>query len=306
MLNSNQIVCPPDLLARAKTLPPATGVIAGADNRLTLESVRMAVDEGLLVPILVGAPKRIAATAEEMAWDISSFRMVAAEGDAEVANRAAELAGHGESELLVKGHVHTDAFMMGIIRRDSGLRVGRRLTHVFHMTVPGHGRALMIADGAVNVAPSVGARMEIMANAVRLAHALGIERPHVGVLSGTEEVTDKMPSSIDAAALAKRAAKELPSARVHGPLAFDIAVSREAARIKGFDHPVAGDIDILLVPTIEVGNALFKMMVYFMGACAAGVVMGAKVPAVLTSRADPPAARLASIALASILAHAKK
>ena len=305
MLSEQNIECPAGLLTRAQALPASRAAIAGADSSLALRSVRLAVDAGLVLPILVGEPDVIRRHADALDWDVAGFEIIAASGDAEAAAGAAAIAGAGDADLLVKGHVHTDAFMLAILKREAGLRTGRRLTHVFHMTLPGHERALMIADAAVNVAPPFETRQQILANAVRVARALGVEEPHVAVLSGTEEVTKRMPSSVEAAELAAWATDALPEARVHGPLAFDNAVSGEAARIKGIEHPVAGNADILIVPSIEAGNALYKMMVYFMGACAAGVVMGAKVPAVLTSRADPPAARLASIALAAVLAHAQ-
>lgn len=254
-------------------------------------------------PVLVGDRTAITAAAERIDWDIGGFEIVDAADEATAGMAAAKLCGDGAADALMKGHIHTDAFVRGILSRDSGLRTGRRLTHVFHMTVPDDDKVLLITDAAINVAPDIETRLQAAANAVDLAIALGIESPKVAVLSASEEATEAMPSTLDAAEITARAVSAIPNASVYGPLAFDNAVSPEAAAIKGIDHPVAGHADILLVPTIETGNALFKIMVYFMSACAAGIVMGANVPAILTSRADPPEARLAAAAIAAILAQ---
>jgi phosphate acetyltransferase len=302
MLSDRPYECPAALLELARVLPPVATAVASAGAVLPLESARLAQEANLIEPLLVGDPHAIAEAAEAIGWNIAGLRIVAAEDDATAA-AAAALCREGEAGALMKGQLHTDAFMLGILRRESGLRTTRRLTHVFHMTVPGSGRTLLITDAAVNVAPDVNTRVQALKNAVDLARALGMDRPRVAVLSATEDVTDKMPSSVEAAQIAERARREVPDALIHGPLAFDIALSPNAAAIKGIDDPVAGNADILVVPNIETGNALFKMMVYFMSACAAGIVLGAKVPAILTSRADPPEARLASAAIAAILAH---
>lgn len=303
MLSDRPYECPAALLEQARALPPVATAIANAGAVLPLESARIAHEAGLIEPLLVGAPRAIAKAAERIGWNVSGVRIVAAEGEETAARVAAELCRDGAAGALMKGQLHTDAFMLGILRRDSGLRTARRLTHVFHMTVPGSGRTLLITDAAVNVSPDVNTRVQALKNAVDLAHSLGIAQPRVAILSATEEVTHKMPSSVEAADVAERARREVRDALIRGPLAFDNALSPAAAALKGIDDPVAGNADILVVPNIETGNALFKMMVYFMSACAAGVVLGAKVPAILTSRADPPEARLASAAIASILAH---
>ncbi len=304
MLSTRPFECPPTLLEKARQKPAVVTSVANAGSALALESARLATDAGLIDPILIGAKDDIAEIADDIEWDIGGLQVVDAEDEGDAAAKAAKLAGDGEAGALMKGHVHTDVFMSAILDRASGLRTGQRLTHVFNMTVPGNDKTLLITDAAVNIAPDLETKFEAMRNAVALAQALGIDQPRVAILSGSEEPSERMPSSVDAAVLAERAVLGLPEALVHGPLAFDNAVSPEAARVKGIDHPVAGNADILLVPNIETGNALFKMMVYFMSACAAGIVMGAKVPAILTSRADPPEARLASAAIAAILADA--
>jgi len=303
MLSNRPYECPSELLRMAQALPPVPTAIANAGAALPLESARLAQEAGLIEPLLVGVPRAIAQAAEKISWNINRLRIIAADGEEAAACAAASLCRDGEAGALMKGQLHTDAFMLGILRRDSGLRTTRRLTHVFHMTIPGSSRALLITDAAVNVAPDVNTRVQALRNAVDLARALGMEKPRVAVLSATEDVTDRMPSSVDAAEIAERARREVHDALICGPLAFDNALSPAAAALKGIDDPVAGNADILIVPNIETGNALFKMMVYFMSACAAGIVLGAKVPAILTSRADPPEARLASAAIASILAH---
>ncbi|MDH3704191.1 MAG: bifunctional enoyl-CoA hydratase/phosphate acetyltransferase [Alphaproteobacteria bacterium] len=303
MLSQRPFECPSALLARAKALPPVATAIANAGAALPMESARMACEAEIIEPLLVGDTNAIAAEAERMGWNISGLRIVPAASESEAADAAAALCRDGAARVLMKGHLHTDAFMLGMLKRDSGLRTGRRLTHVFHMTVPGDDTVLLITDAAINVSPDITTRIQAAQSAVDLAHALGIDRPKVAVLSATEEVTPKMPSSLEAAEIADRAREGLRGADIHGPLALDLAVSPDAAAVKGIDNPVAGNADILLVPNIETGNALFKMMVYFMSACAAGIVLGAKVPAILTSRADPPEARLAAAAIASILAN---
>ena len=233
------------------------------------------------------------------------MRIVDAAGDRKASETAVALARGDEVASLMKGHVHTDALMAAVVARETGLRTGRRLSHVFHMTVPASERVLMITDGAVNVAPDEGVLIDIAQNAIDMALALGVDMPKVAMLSGTESVINAMPSSVIAANVVRRAkAGEITGALVEGPFAFDNAVSPEAARMKGIDNPVAGNADILVVPNIEMGNGLFKMLVYFRSGLAAGVVMGARVPIVLTSRADPPEARLASAAVAAIIAAA--
>jgi len=304
MLSSVPFEIPDYLLDHVRDIDTVRMAVAGADNPLALESARQAAESGLIDPVLVGDAETIRAIAKEAGWDISKYQIVDAAGEDKAPAAAVALARAGEVETLMKGHVHTDSLMKAVVSRDAGLRTGRRLSHVFHMTVPKSDRVLLITDGAVNVAPDVATKIDIINNAVALSHALGKSNPHVAMLSGTESVINSMPSSVEAAEVVKRAnAGEVTGAIVDGPFAFDNAISPQAAIMKGITSPVAGNADVLVVPNIETGNGLFKMMVYFMSGLAAGVVMGAKVPIVLTSRADPPEARFAAAAIAAIAAR---
>ena len=307
MLSTEPFQIPPYLTERIRDLPPLAMAVAGANNKLAMESARMVAEAGLVEPILVGDKDIIQAIAKDIGWDISKIRIVAADDEDQASEKAVALARNKEAALLMKGHVHTDSLMRAIINRENGLRTGRRTSHVFHMTIPRSDKVLFITDAAINVAPDVDIKMDILQNAVDMVHALGIDKPHVAVLSGAEVVNPSMPSSVEADAVVKRANNgAITGAIIDGPLAFDIAVSTEAAKIKGVESPVSGKTDILLVPNIESGNILFKQMVYFMSATAAGVVMGAQVPIILTSRADPPEARFASAAVAAIVAAANE
>lgn len=302
MLSDLPFEIPQSLMARAASQPAVGMAVAGADHPVALESARMATDAGLIVPTLVGNGREIERLAKDAGWDIRDVRIVDAEPELATAAAAARLAADGEVQSLMKGQIHTDSLMKGVLARDAGLRTGRRVSHVFHMTTPGSDRALMITDGAVNVAPDERTLMDIVVNAVELAHALGIARPKVAMLSGSESELESMPSTLLAARIRDRAKDEIASADVDGPFALDNAVSPAAAKLKGITSPVAGHADILAVPNIEMGNALFKSLVYFRSALPAGIVLGAKVPIVLTSRADPPEARLAAAAIAQIRA----
>jgi phosphotransacetylase len=303
MLSPDPPQCPPGLLERAAGFPPVRTIIAGADSAMAMESALAASEAGLIEPVFVGRGPVVLEKAGELGWDIAAFDRVEAAGEHSVAAEAARLAGAGAAQALMKGQVHTDIFMAALLAPDAGIRTGRRMTHAFHMSVAGFKRALIIADAALNVAPDIETKQAIIENSIALARAAGVPEPKVALLSATESVSEKMPSSADAAMLTQWAA-HLPGAQVYGPLAFDNIVSREAALMKGIDHPVAGDTDIVVAPNIECGNALYKMMVYFIGACAAGLVLGGRIPVMLTSRADPPAARLASAALAVLVANA--
>jgi len=297
--------CPPFLLEAARGLTPMRTAVVNAGTDVIMESVRDCVEANLIEPLLIGDPEDIKASADRLGFDAESFTIDVAKGEEDAAMKGAAHAGAGRVDALLKGHVHTDVFMRAVLDKQFGLRTDRRLSHVFHMTAPGLDEPLFITDGALNTHPDMKTGQAILLNAVELAHALGNERPHVALLSATEEPSDAIPSSIEAAELTAWAKGNVPGAVVDGPLAFDIAVSAEAAKIKGITAPVAGRADILVVPDIVSGNALFKMMVHFMGACAAGIVLGAKVPILLTSRSDPPSARLASAALAAIMVNRK-
>ena len=301
MLSSKPVEAPEALLSRAKGRAPARTLIAGADTSIALESAKAATDAGLIEPVLIGDLAKIRLEAERLDWDINDFDLLEGLGDAGIADATARAVASPAVEIVMKGHVHTDALMGALLRKDAGVRTGRRLSHIFHMTVPGSDKPLLISDGALNVAPNEKTRQAILENLVAVSHAIGLTRPKIAVLSATEERVESMPTSLDAGALVDWSRDQGIEAEIEGPFAFDNAVSPEAAAIKGLgDSPVAGQADAVLVPAIETGNALFKMMVYFQSACAAGVVVGGRVPIIITSRADPPVARLASAALASL------
>lgn len=304
LLSTNTVECPQYLLDQAQGLPAATTAVVNAGSKVVMHSAKMAADEGLITPVLVGDASAIQALAAELAWDISNIRVIQAGNEDQAAAAAVALAKGNEVASLMKGNIHTDHLLKAVINKELGLRTGRRLSHVFHMSVPNSTAAICITDAVINVAPSVNIKLDIARNATSLMHAIGYEQPKIAVISATEVATPSMPSSIEAQQVVKAArAGEVEGALLGGPFAFDNAVSPAAAKLKGITDPVAGKADVLLVPNIETGNALFKQMVYFMGAAAAGLVLGATVPIILTSRADPAAARLASAALAAIYAN---
>ncbi len=301
MLSDAPFESPASLIAQARRGGRIAMALAGAENTVALEGARRAFEEELITPWLVGDPAAIGRAAEAIAWDIAGLPLVAAEGEAETARLAVALARSGEVGALMKGQIHTDQLMRAVVNREQGLRTDRRLSHLFLLSFPGSDRSLAITDAAINVAPNVDQRLDIAGNAVQLYHALGVGRPKVAVLSATDTPIPAMPSSQEAEEIARRAmAGEIPDAEVAGPLAIDLAISPRAAEIKGVKNAVTGQADILLVPNIETGNALYKALVYFRSATAAGLVLGARVPIVLTSRADPPEARLGAAALAAI------
>ncbi len=302
VLSPEVVTCPDYLLQKARNCPPVKTAIVGTGARVVLESVRASVDAGIIDPVLIGEPGILAQIGDEIGFDINHHEIISTPDEKAMGEAGASLARANEVHMVMKGHIHTDNFMRPLISRRTGPRCRRRLSHVFHMTVLGSDRVLMITDGAVNVAPDVRARISIIQNAVGLSHALGNGRPKVALLAASEEISSAMSVTVDCQEITKRCADLEMAADVYGPLAFDNVVSEKAARFKGISHDVAGAADIVVVPTIEAGNALFKMMVYFMGACAAGIVLGADVPILLTSRADPPAARLASAALGAVVA----
>ena len=289
------------VLAAGRLGPVATAVAAAADLTV-LDGARLACEGGLITPILVGARDEIEEGARSIGWDLDGVRVVHASGDAECAETAVSLVRCGEADALMKGHLHTDVLLHAVLNRRAGLRCGRRLTHVFHMSLGGNFEPILITDAAVNVAPDHATMRDIVLNAIGLARTLGDAVPRVALLSATEERTASVPSSVAASELAAEFADE-DGAQIAGPLGFDNAVSERAARIKRITSPVAGRAGVLVVPNIETGNALFKALVHFQGATAAGLVLGASAPIMLTSRADPPLARLVSAGLARLAAR---
>jgi len=292
------------LLHKAQALPAVTTAVVNAGSVLALESAQLAHDAGIIVPVLVGDPTLINKAAQTLGWNIAEFELVPANGEADAAAKAVACVHQGKAQLLMKGDLHTDVLIRALLNREMGLRTGERLSHFFHMTVPNSERVLCITDAVVNVQPDTKTQLSILRGATSVMHALGNAKPRIALLSATEVPTNAMPSSVGAKHLLEAMLpQDHAAARVFGPLAFDGAVSPEAAKIKLIEDPVAGHADVLLVPNIETGNAIFKQLVYFNAATAAGVLLGAKVPVMLTSRADPPAARLASAALAVVYAH---
>ncbi len=300
MLSKKEIVCPINLLEIAKKKGPAKVVIVNAGKKVTVESAKQAVEENLIIPVFVGDKVLINKIAKEINWDISKYEIIHEPIENNTAPVAAKLASEGKVKIIVKGHIHTDVLMKAVLKRNLNLIGKKRLSHVWHMTMEKNDKPFIITDGALNVLPKLETKMHILKNSIEFAKRIGISKPKVSVLSATEEVLDSMPSSIEAKEITKRAKEEGINAEVFGPMAFDNSVSEKAAQIKGINNAVAGKTDILLVPNVETGNALVKMMIFFMGACAAGVVVGGKVPVVITSRADDTQARLASMAAAVV------
>ena len=301
MLSNKKIICPNNLISVAKKKGTIDAAIVNAGEIFPMESVHKAVQHNLINPIFIGNENEIKKYAEKLKWNISKYKIINEQDENSTAPIAAKLAGEGKVKIIVKGHIHTDILMKAVLKRDLNLIGKKRLSHVWHMTLDKDDKPFIITDGVVNVLPKLEVKMHILRNAVDFANKIGISRPKVSVLSATEEVIESVPSSIEANLITKRAKEENINADVFGPLAFDNSVSKKSAAIKKIKNEVAGNADILLVPNVETGNALVKMMIYFMGACAAGVVLGGKAPVVITSRSDESEARLASIA-ASIVA----
>jgi len=301
MLSNKKIICPNNLINVAKKIGTVDAAIVNAGEIFPMESVHKAVQHNLINPIFIGNENEIKKYAEKLSWNILKYKIINEKNENSTAPIAAKLASKGKAKIIVKGHIHTDILMKAVLKRDLNLIGKKRLSHVWHMTLEADDKPFIITDGVVNVLPKLEAKMHILRNAVDFAHKIGILRPKVSVLSATEEVIKSIPSSIEANLVTKKAKEENINADVFGPLAFDNSVSKKSASIKKIKNVVAGNTDILLVPNVESGNALVKMMVYFMGACAAGVVLGGKAPVVITSRSDEAEARLASIA-ASIVA----
>jgi phosphotransacetylase len=300
MLSNKEIVCPNNLLDYAHQKKGVKAAIVNAGKPLPMLSVQDAVKENLIDPIFIGDKKEIVKCAEDLKWDVSKFEIIDEPVENNTAAIAAKLASENKIRIIVKGHIHTDILMKEVLKREYDLLGKTRLSHIWHMTIGKNDKPLIITDGALNVQPNVKTKMHILKNVINFSNRIGIERPKVAVLSATEEVLDSVPSSKDAAEITKLAKDENLNADVFGPLAFDNSISKKSAAIKGIKNSVAGVADVLLVPSVETGNGLVKMMIYFMGACAAGVVVGGKVPVVITSRSDEAQARLASIAAAVV------
>ena len=300
MLSDKEIVCPNNLLDVAHQKKGISAGIVNAGKSITMMSVMDAVNENLITPTFIGNKDEIEKCALELNFDISEFEILDEKNENKTAVIAAELASKEKIKIIVKGHIHTDVLMKEVIKKKYNLIGKTRLSHIWHMTLDKEDKPLIITDGALNVSPNVKTKMHILKNVINFCNRIGNERPKVSVLSATEEVLDSVQSSLDAKEITELAKKENLKADVFGPLAFDNSISKKSAEIKGIKNVVAGNSDVLLVPNVETGNALVKIMVYFMGACAAGVVVGGKVPVVITSRSDVATARLASIAAAVV------
>ncbi len=300
MLSNKEAQIPNNLLSFAQKSPNLLAGIICAHHDSSMESAKKSVELNLIDPIFIGDKNAINKKADKINWDISSYNIIHSSTDIEAATIGAELAKDNKIKIMIKGNLHTDVLMRTYLKKDFGLIEGKRLSHIWHMTIEKDDKPLFITDGALNVAPRIDVKMHILKNVINFANQINIAKPRVAILSGTEDPIDSMPSSTEAKELMERAIKENINAYVHGPLAFDNAVSPDAASIKNISSEVAGKADILLVPNLETGNSLSKIMVYFMSACAAGFIVGGKVPVVVTSRADSSASRIASIAAAVI------
>ncbi len=295
-----------DLIAATKALEPIPTILVHPCDKTSLGGALAAKQAGLIVPILVGPKARIGAVASEIGASLDDIEIIDAPHSHAAAARAVKLIREGRAEALMKGALHTDELMRAVLARDTGLRTERRVSHVFALDVPHYPKPLLMTDAAINIAPDLGDKRDIVQNAIDLAHSLGIATPKVAILAAVETVYPHFSATVDAAALCKMAERgQITGGVLDGPLAFDNAISAEAARIKGIQSPVAGDADILVTPDLEAGNMLAKQLQYLAGADAAGIVLGARVPIMLTSRADGEQARLASAAIAQLFVHSK-
>ena len=300
MLSNKKIEYPTNLINLAKLKDPIRAGIVCAGNALSMDSALEATKLSLIEPVFIGEKLIIEKEAKLLNWNISNFEIFNMISDNDAANCGAKLASQNLIRIIIKGHIHTNILMRSILKKDLNLIGPKRLSHLWYMTINPSEKPLLITDGALNVAPRIDIKMHILKNAIDFAIKTGITNPKVAILSGTEDPIESLPSSIEAREITERAKKEKLHADVFGPLAFDNAVSLKAAKIKKINNIVAGNADIILVPNLETGNSLVKMMIYFMGACAAGIIVGGKVPIVVTSRADDKVSRLASIAAAII------
>ena len=295
------------LLARCEGLAPVPTAVAHPCEASALAGAVEAAERNLITPLLVGPAAKIAETAAAAELDISNLEIFDVPHSHASAAKAVALIREGKAEILMKGSLHTDELMSAIVSREGGLRTGRRISHVFIMDVPTYHKVLIVTDAAINIAPALEDKVDICQNAIDLAVSLGLEKPKVAILAAVETVTSKMPATIDAAALCKMAERgQIKGGILDGPLAFDNAISSQAAETKGIKSPVAGDPDILLAPDLEAGNILAKQLTFLANADSAGMVLGAKVPVILTSRADSVRSRIASCGVAKLVAHARR
>ena len=295
------------LMALAEQLPPVSTAVVHPCDRVSLEGAIAAAEDELIVPVLVGNRRKIESLAAREGFDIAGYEIVDAAHSHAAAAQAVALARAGTVHALMKGSLHSDELMHEVAKPDSGLHTERRISHAFVLDVPSYAQPLIVTDGVVNIAPTLDEKRDIVQNAIDLAHTLRIAEPRVAILSAVETVNSKMLSTIDAAALCKMADRgQITGAQIDGPLAFDDALNPEAAREKGIVSGVAGRANILVVPAIEAGNILAKELILFAGADAAGIVLGARIPIVLTSRADAVRTRVASAALALLLYRTKR
>jgi phosphate acetyltransferase len=295
------------LIYACHALAPVRTVVAHPCDETSLQGAVEASEASIIKPILVGPQARIRALATTLELDIAKLQLVDTPFSHASAAKAVEIVRAGEADALMKGSLHTDELMAEIVNKDTGIRTVRRISHVFIMDVPTYPKPLFITDAAVNIFPTLEDKIDIVQNVIELAQALGVKHPKVAILSAVETITSKIPSTIDAAALCKMAERgQITGAVLDGPLALDNAISPEAADIKRIASPVAGDADILLVPDLEAGNMLAKELTFLANADAAGIVLGARVPIILTSRADNVRTRMASCAVAALYAHARR
>ena len=303
MLSNTKAIVPENLIFLAQKTPNIPVAIVCAHHTSSMKSAKKASDLGLINTTFIGKKDLIQKEADQLSWDISNHSIIHYDNDQDAATAGAELARDNKIKVIIKGNLHTDILMRIYLKKEYGLIERKRLSHIWHMTTNDSPKPIFITDGALNVTPRIDVKMHILKNVIDFAKKINISKPRVAVLSGTEDPIQSMPSSIEAKEVMERAKNENIDAYIHGPLAFDNAISPEAAEIKKIKNEVAGRADILLVPNLETGNALSKIMVYFMGACAAGFIVGGKVPVVLTSRADNAASGLASIAASIIATH---
>ena len=295
------------LLDFCKSLPPTTVAVAHPCDESSLRGAVDAARLGLIAPILVGPKARIEAVAKQYDIDIAGLPIVEAPYSQESAAKAVELVRQGKAEALMKGSLHTDELMGAVVKRETGLRTARRVSHCFVMDVPAYAETLIVTDAAVNIAPTMEDKVDIIQNAIDLAHAMRFPEVRVAILSAMETVNPKVPSTVEAGALCKMADRgQITGAILDGPLALDNAISLESVKIKKIDSPVAGRANVLVVPDLEAGNMLAKSLSFLAGADAAGIVLGARVPIILTSRADSVMTRLASCGIAALVARARR